>query len=166
MKTAALSVALWALTGLAGAQGVPTTAIGDLAWMAGRWMDDSGGDVSEETWLPPSGDCMVGMWRWVSGGKAKLYEFLTMTQDADEIAFRLRHFDRRSVGWEDKDEPLVLRLVASKEKEAVFEGSGTAGFLRLTYRRTADDALVSVLERGTSEKDAKRQEFRFRRKPL
>ena len=80
--------------------------------------------------------------------------------------FRLRHFDRRSVGWEDKDEPLVLRLVASKEKEAVFEGSGTAGFLRLTYRRTADDALVSVLERGTSEKDAKRQEFRFRRKPL
>jgi hypothetical protein len=79
---------------------------------------------------------------------------------------RLRHFDRLSLGWEEKDRPLVLKLVQAKHGEAVFEGSGTNGFLRLSYRRPDAGTLVGVLEKGSSEKDAERQEFRFQRQPL
>lgn len=134
--------------------------------MSGRWVDDSNGSLSEEIWTSPSGDCIVGMWRWVVGGNAKLYELLTITAEAEGLVLRLRHFDRMSVGWEDKDHPLILKLVRSKESEAVFEGTGTKGFLRLSYRRVDAETLTGTLEKGTSEKEAEREEFRFRRKPL
>ena len=144
----------------------PGGSVSDLAWMTGRWVDDSGGNFSEETWGPPSGDCIAGMWRWVVGGKAKLYELLMITAEADGLTLRLRHFDRMSVGWEDKEHPLVLKLVRLKEHEAVFEGPGTQGFLRLSYRRVDSETLAGVLEKGASEKEALREDFLFHRKPL
>lgn len=140
--------------------------ISDMAWIAGRWVDDSGGDVSEEIWAPPAGDCVVGMWRLVVGGKAKLYELLTISAEGEGLVMRLRHFDHAGVGWEEKEHPLVLKLVRAKEGEAAFEGPGSKGFLRLTYRRVDADTLTGVLEKGTSEKEAAKEEFRFRRKPL
>lgn len=137
----------------------------DMAWLAGHWVDESEGNLSEETWGPPSGDCLVGMWRLVIGGKAKVFELLTITTEPDGLVLRLRHFDRSGVAWEDKEHPLALKLVRSKEREAVFQGKGTEGFLRISYRRM-DDALTSIVEKGASEKEAKREEFRFVRKRL
>ena len=59
----------------------PSRAVlSDLSWMAGRWIDDSGGDLSEEVWTAPEGDSMMGMWRYVSGGKTRIYELLTITR--------------------------------------------------------------------------------------
>jgi len=46
----------------------------DLSWLAGRWVDDSGGNLSEEVWTAPSGDSMQGMWRYVVSGKTRIYE--------------------------------------------------------------------------------------------
>jgi uncharacterized protein DUF6265 len=147
-------------------QGRAPAKISDLTWMAGHWIDDSGGNLSEETWVPPSGDCMVGMWRLVIKGKSTLYELITITAENDGLVMRLRHFDRAGVGWEDKEHPLILNLVRFKDGEVVFQGSGTKGFLRLTYRRVDADGLAGVLEKGASEKEAQREEFRFRRKAL
>jgi hypothetical protein len=144
-------------------EGQAVASISDMAWIAGRWVDDSGGDLSEETWGPPSGDCVIGMWRWVVGGKARVYELLTITAEADGLVIRLRHFDRVGVAREDREHPLVLNLVRSSGGEAAFQGPGTSGFLRLSYRRVNADTLTVVLEKGTSEKDAQREEFRFRR---
>jgi hypothetical protein len=137
-----------------------------ITLIAGHWVDESAGDLSEETWAPPSGDCLVGMWRLVVGGKAKLYELLTITAEPDGLVLRLRHFDRSGVGWEDREHPLVLRLVRSKEGEAVFQGRETKGFLRISYRRVDAERLASVVEEGTSEKDAQRETLMFRREPL
>ena len=164
MKTLLLAIVACGLCVVAAAGTAPS--ISEMAWIAGHWVDESDGDLSEETWLPPSGDSVAGMWRWVVSGKVKLYELLTITAEPDGLVMRLRHFDRAGVGWEDKDHPVVLRRVRAKEGEAVFEGQGTKGFLRLTYRRVDPETLTGVLETGTSEKDATREEFRFRRKPL
>jgi hypothetical protein len=139
----------------------PSRAVlADLSWMAGRWIDDSGGDLSEEVWSAPSGDSMMGMWRYVSGGEVRIFELLTITLEADGIVLRLRHFDPDLVGREDKATPVVLKLVAWKPREAAFEGRvvGGPGNVRLTYRRPTDDSLTSTLE-----KDGKSQEFTFRR---
>ncbi len=170
MKTG-LTTILFCLSAAAGALGAVeeshvVAGVSDMAWIAGRWVDESGGDLSEETWGPPSGDCLVGMWRLVVGGKATLYELLTITAEPDGLVLRLRHFDRSGVGWEDREHPLVLKLVRSKENEAVFEGREADNYLRISYRRDDAETLVSVVEQGASEKDVQREEFRFHRKPL
>jgi hypothetical protein len=136
----------------------PTLA--DVAFIAGHWKGDMGGALSEEIWVPPAGDSMMGMWRLVAGGQVKLFEFLNIVQEAEGPVFRLRHFDRLGVGREDRDKPIVLKLVSSKPREAAFEGpeSSGAGTVRLTYRRTSDEALSVTLEKASQPP----QEFTFR----
>ncbi len=140
--------------------------LSDLAWLAGHWVDDAEGNLSEETWGPPAGDCMIGMWRLVINGKAKLYELLTITAEGDQTVMRLRHFDRSGKAWEDKESPLTLPLVGWKNREAVFQGKEGDGILRITYRRVDDNTLLSIVEEGASEDKLQRNEFRFRRKSL
>ncbi len=134
--------------------------LADLSWMAGRWIDDSGGRLSEEVWSAPEGDSMMGMWRYVSAGQVQIFELLTITLESDGVVLRLRHFDPDLVGREDKATPVALRLASWKPREATFEGRvvGGPGTVRLTYRRPTDDTLISTLE-----KDGKAQEFAFRR---
>ncbi len=137
-----------------------SSTLGDVSFMAGRWVDEEKGTLSEEIWSAPGGDSMMGMWRLSVGGKAKVFEFLTMVEEEGRVTFRLRHFDRRGVAWEEKDKPLVLPLVVKGAGLAVFEGDGKSGILRLTYRREGE-ALVGRLEKaGEAPVD-----YRFRRAP-
>ena len=155
-----LLVALLLVPRLTSAQVV---TLADLSWFAGRWVDDSGGNLSEETWTAPSGDSMQGMWRYVSGGKTVIYELLTITTEPGGIVMRLRHFDPKLVGREDKTGPIEMKLVASKDRQAAFLGeeAGAKGLVKLTYARPSDDTLTCTLE-----KEGKKEEFSFRRAPL
>jgi hypothetical protein len=137
-----------------------SSTLRDVSFMVGRWVDEEKGTLSEEIWSVPGGDSMMGMWRLSVGGKAKVFEFLTMVEEEGRVTFRLRHFDRRGVAWEEKDKPLVLPLVVKGASLAVFEGDGKSGILRLTYRREGE-ALVGRLEKaGEAPVD-----YRFRRAP-
>ena len=164
MRKVLLVLAALALPALGRAQApapAPSRAVlSDLSWMAGRWIDDSGGNLSEEIWTAPEGDSMMGMWRYVVGGQTRIYELLAITLEPTGIVMRLRHFDPKLVGREDKDKSVELRLVAWKSGEVSFEGPalGSPGLVRLTYRRPTDDTLSTTLE-----KDGKSQEFHFRR---
>lgn len=166
MRVALSAFVILCLSVTAPAGEPPDTNIIQLHWLAGHWVDSSEGNLSEETWVAPSGDCMVGMWRLVVNGKARVYELLTITQEEDSVVMRLRHFDRAGVGWEDKEHPLLLRLTEMGTNMALFQGPGTEGFLRLTYRASDSETLTVILEKGPSEKEAKREEFRFVRRPL
>ena len=154
-------VAVLSTGGPALAQGGPAKAtLADVAFIAGHWKGDVGGSLSEEVWTSPAGDSMVGMWRLVTDGQVRVFEFLTIVQDTDGPTFRLRHFDRQGVGREEKDKPIALKLVSWKPGEAAFEGrdaTGT-GTMRLTYRRTGDATLAVTLEKPNTPP----QEFTFR----
>lgn len=141
----------------------PKATVADLSWMAGRWVDDSGGGLSEEIWSEPSGDGMIGMWRMVREGKARVLEILVIRMGDEGPELRLRHFDPKLVAREDKETPIVLKLVAWKPREARFEGPavGYEGNVVITYRRASDDTLKTTLERR-----GERLEFSFQRKPL
>lgn len=148
-----IAAGAWLTSALAAdAQPAPPVAatMADVAFIAGHWKGEAGGSLSEEIWAAPAGDNMVGMWRLVGGGQVKLFEFLNIVQEKDGPVFRLRHFDRHGVGWEEKDKPLVLKLASWKAREATFEGrdSGGTGTLRLVYRRTSDDAMAVTLEKA------------------
>jgi hypothetical protein len=147
---------------LALAQEPKAPRLADLAWMAGRWIDDSGSNLSEEIWAAPVGDSMMGMWRYVSGGKVRIFEMLTIGQHEGGLAMRLRHFDPPLAGREDKERPVVLKLVRLADREAAFEGTeySEKGMVRLTYRRPSDDTLAVTLDKAGG-----KEEFRFRRAP-
>ena len=137
------------------------TTLAELAWLEGRWVGGEGSDLSEETWVAPAGDSMLGMWRYVASGKTRIFEILTITAEESGLVLRIRHFDPRLVAREDKERAVELPLVSSGPREAAFEGPEYSGkgTVRLSYRRPSDDTLVCVLE-----KEAKKQEFTFRRK--
>ena len=164
MRKVLLVLAALALPALVRAQApapAPSRAVlSDLSWMTGRWIDDSGGNLSEEIWTAPEGDSMMGMWRYVVGGQTRIYELLAITLEPTGIVMRLRHFDPKLVGREDKDKSVELRLVAWTPGEVSFEGPalGSPGLVRLTYRQPTEDTLSTTLE-----KDGKSQGFHFRR---
>jgi hypothetical protein len=159
-RLVAAGLALLAPPAIADQEAAPPASVADLAWIAGHWLDASPGTLSEEVWTPPSGDSMMGMWRFVSGGRARIFELLTITNGDGGLELRLRHFDPRLVGREDKERPVVLKLVRRGDREAAFEGReyAGAGSVRITYRRADEDGLTVTLEKGGT-----KEEFRFRR---
>lgn len=165
MRTMLLGFLALSLTHAAAAQSTPAPAkavLADLSWIAGHWVDDSGGDLSDETWTTPFGDSMLGMWRYVEGGKAKVFELLAITAEPEGVVLRLRHFDPQLAAREDKDKPVTLKLVSWMRGEARFEGPavGAPGQIAIHYRQKSPDALSCTLE-----KEGKAQEFSFRRAP-
>jgi len=139
---------------------VPAT-LADVSFMTGHWIGGEGGDLSEEVWSAPEGDSMMGMWRYVAKGQAGIFELLTLKAEGPNVVMRIRHFDAKLVGREDRDRAVALPLVAKGSGEAVFEGPeyGGQGTVRLTYRRGEGDTLTGVLEKG-----GRKEEFRFRRR--
>jgi hypothetical protein len=133
----------------------PPTSLADVAFMTGHWRNDENGNLSEEVWTSPSGDSMQGMWRFVTGGKVKLFEALTLTREAGGVVMRLRHFDAALAAKEEM--PFTLRLVFRDPGQAAFEGPGSSGPLRITYRRDGD-VLTSTVESG-----GKREQYSFKK---
>ena len=156
------SVTLAAFLGLAPvALAAPPAALSDFGWLAGRWVDDSGGNLSEEIWTAPSGDAMQGMWRYVVDGKARIYEILTISAEDGGLVMRVRHFDPKLVAREEKAAPVALKLVSSGDRMGAFEGTEPGGptVIRLTYASPAEGTLNVTLE-----KDGKKAGgFSFRR---
>ena len=160
VAVAALALSASAALAQSKAPAPSRAVLSDLTWMSGRWVDESGGNLSEEIWSEPAGDSMMGMWRYVKGGQVAIFEILTITVEPSGIVLRLRHFDPELAAREDKTTPVELTMVGWNDREAAFEGPavGAAGHVRLTYRSPSKDELVSVLE-----KDGRKQEFKFRR---
>ncbi len=134
--------------------------IGQLDWIAGRWEGTMGESQIEENWSPPAGRVMMGMLRWLRGGKLFLYEFFAIEQSEEQIRLLLRHFSRGLVAWEDKETPLTFQLVELEGQKAVFDTRDEERPVRLTYQREGEE-LVVVLERVEGGKP-QRDEFHYR----
>lgn len=127
-------------------QGDKGYKLADLAWLAGDWRSQRGGDVLQEIWSEPLGDSMMCSFRWMKGGKSWMYELVTITQSDNEITLRLKHFSSKLVGWEDKDECLDFALVELTDRKAVFEHPTRTNAKRLIFQRPSDDVLIARVE--------------------
>lgn len=140
-----------------------TAKLADLAWLHGHWRGEINGDVIEETWSKPSADSMTGVFRWlIDGKKTRLFEFLTITQEASGLAFRFRHFSPDLVCWEEKDKPLDFPVAKLGDREIVFENPGRQHMRRMIYRIEDSGGLLVRVE-GYTDGKLEADEFRFKR---
>lgn len=168
LTTGLLGAAVWAAVWVVGAKAEPKPPAGEssanplskLAWMEGVWIRQEGGQVLEETWTSVEGDCMVGMFRWIKGGKLVFTELMTITVDDGTPVFRLRHFDRKMVPWEEKDAAFTYPLGALSEQKVAFENPARETPRRFVYERPSPDTLIVRLEGPDPKKKGKGFEFK------
>ena len=132
------------------------TALQALAFLSGRWTSDSTEGQEEEYWSQATRRSMVGTFRVVKDGDAVFYEFWVIEVEDGKAIFKMKHFDRGLLGWEDKADMVRLNLSVSGRQDVLF--SKADGSLSLRYERNGDE-LVSTLRRV---KDGRTKEDIFR----
>ncbi len=118
-----------------------------LGWLAGSWLGHNGEDRVEEHWSPPAGDTLVGMFRWVKGGRVFFYELAVIESEGECVFLRIKHFHPRLVGWEEKERAHEFVLVHLEGQEAAFLELGDPNPRWAVYRREDRDRLVSYFAR-------------------
>jgi len=128
------------------------TTISDLAWLSGPWRlertGQGGPEILEETWSPPTGDAMTGMFRWMRDGTVWLYELMSIEEKDGSLAFHLRHFGRGLRIWDSEFEkltPFVYPLESAGNQRLVFENPDREQPRRVVYSRTGDTLTVELL---------------------
>lgn len=114
--------------------------INDYQWLAGSWIGDGFGGVSEEHWSEPVGGTMMGMYRHHKDGKIVFYEFLLL----DENGIRLKHFNPDITGWEEKNDYLTFEMISFSGNKIEMKGlvlerkSNSEMEIRLQMRRNGE----------------------------
>jgi len=98
---------------------------------------------------------MVGTFRVLKDGDAVFYEFWVIEVEDGRAIFKMKHFDRGLLGWEEKADMVRLTLSVRNGQDVLFSKSD--GSLSLRYQRNGDE-LVSTLRRV---KDGKTKEDVF-----
>jgi hypothetical protein len=101
---------------------VTAASIDDMAWIAGHWTGEALGGQFEETWNPPMGGEMMGMFKLTKDGKVVFYELLTIVPEGDSFVLRLKHFGEKLVGWEEKEKSIEFPFVSATNKKVKFKG--------------------------------------------
>ena len=112
------------------------TAVGDLAWMSGHWQTEAEGVWTEEIWLSPRADMMLGLSRTGRGEGGGEFEFLRLQAGEDGVP----------VYWASPagGAPVGFRLVESDASSAVFENRAHDFPQRIIYRRDGATLTATI----------------------
>jgi hypothetical protein len=138
-----------------------TANIKDLAFMKGKWFENHKWGDMEEYWGGPIGNNMVSSYRCVKDGKIVFYEFVVIEQSDSVPVMILRHFNPKSIGWEDKDHPNYYPLIRISRNEAVFKSNN--GGIILTYKLLGPDNLEVLLEEKSKQGIVEKTTFQYTR---
>lgn len=111
--------------------------IGDLSWLAGRWQGDAFGGTFEETWNPPSGGTMVGLFKLLRDGEVAMYELQRIAEVDGRLVLEVKHFSADFTAWEAKDEAVRFPLDRVGPDLIAFDG--------LVFRRQDDGTVRADL---------------------
>ncbi|MFH1700490.1 MAG: DUF6265 family protein [Candidatus Zixiibacteriota bacterium] len=115
----------------------PKADLSQIEWLAGYWQGEGLGGVIEENWSPPLGNSMTGTFKLITEGQDAFYEFFIVTEEAQSLILKLKHFNPDMSGWEEKDKFVTFRLVKIDGNTAYFDG--------LTYNLQDVDTLQIFL---------------------
>ena len=100
----------------------PAARLDQMDWLVGQWSGEGiGGAPAMESWLPPTGDKMVGTFvQSTAEGGIRFTEHMYLVEEGGSIVLRLKHFNADLTGWEEKGDMLTFRLVAMEPCAAYF----------------------------------------------
>ena len=113
----------------------------DLAWLEGIWRGQINNDYTEEVWTGLAAGAMMGMFRQVSGGRLRFYEFMIIAERDKNIELKIKHFDPDLRGWEEKDKSTVFWLCELGDREAVFLQESEGKPLWLIFESVSESEL-------------------------
>ncbi|QYJ07239.1 DUF6265 family protein [Qipengyuania flava] len=121
----------------------PAATLDQIDWLVGQWAGEGiGGKPAMESWLPPTGNTMVGTFVQMADAETiQFTEHLYLMEEEGTLVLRLKHFNADLTGWEEKDGMLTFRLVAVEPCAAYFH----ALTLRCDEREDGADGLVAAV---------------------
>ena len=143
-------ITLLLFSSLAFAQAPPPRALA-LEWMAGQWVHEGRGTVSE-TWLGPRNGVLVAANLTTFASGRATFEFLRIAETEGGLSYFASPAGRA---------PVEFRLREIGERRVSFENPGHDFPQRILYWREGE-ALVARIE-GTINGAPRQQEWRFRR---
>lgn len=126
----------------------------DLSWMAGYWLDCTGGREASETWSDPRGGLVVGHTVTVRNGRTS-FEVSHIGPTAQGFAY---------VAQPGGAPPTVFVLTESGPARAVFANAENDFPTRVIYERTGDGLKARI--EGEIEGQARSMEWNFTAAPL
>lgn len=153
-RTSLTSLTLLLVLALAGGEPVVSTEkdetkIEDLAWIAGSWAGTCFGSPCEETWSPPSGNTMLGMFKLLKDGEPVFYEIMLIVREEDGWVLKVKHFHANFHSWETKEDAVVFRLQSAAPGLLDFNGLKMARHdadgLEVTLRMRRGDEVSNEL---------------------
>nr|WP_314430651.1 DUF6265 family protein [uncultured Brevundimonas sp.] len=132
----------------------PTSAP-DLSWMAGYWLDCSGGREASETWSDPRAGLLVGHTVTVRNGRSG-FEFARIAPLQDGVL--------AYVAQPAGAAPTPFRLIESGPQRVVFANPANDFPHRILYQR-AGDVLTARIE-GADDDETRSAEWTFNKAQL
>jgi len=124
-------------------------------WLVGHWRGKGLGGDCEETWLPESGGCMLGTFKFINDDKVNFLEIMTITIDTVGPVLRVKHFNSDMTGWEDKTEMVTFRYDSTSANQIFFGG--------VRFLKPSKDSLLISVSFKTKDGGTKEELIRCRR---
>lgn len=114
----------------------PPPAVGDLAWMSGRWSSETNGRWTEEVWAEPRGGAMLGFSRSGRGDALREFEFIRIAAGTDGTPTYYAQPNGGTV--------VAFRLTARDATSATFENPNHDYPQRIRYRRHGRSMTATI----------------------
>ncbi len=96
-------------------------SLADATWIAGHWMGEAFGGITEEVWTPPLGGSMMFVFKLVVENEVQFYEIGYIKEVEGTLILQLKHFHANLKGWEEKDDTVDAKLVKVGDDKLFFD---------------------------------------------
>ena len=127
--------------------------IGQVAWLSGCWVQQSGQTMIEEHWTTPRAGSMLSVGRTTSNGRLVEYEFVVLREQGVRLAYEAHPSAQNTATF------LSIQI---GDDVVVFEDAAHDFPQRVGYRRSGADGLDAWIE-GEQRGQRKHIDFTYRR---
>jgi hypothetical protein len=128
-----------------------SVTVQDLAFISGHSRGEYEGGIADEHWSEPAGDSIMGVSRYMKGGKVQRYQLMVIEQTPKGLALRLMGFKPGLDTWEDKARVESYLLVNWAKGQVEFERADKGA--RIVYRTAGNGVLECTIERSGKGKE-------------
>jgi hypothetical protein len=133
----------------------PRATLEDVSWIAGHWMGEAFGGITEEIWSPPLGGSMMFVFKLVSDGKVQFYEIGHILEVDETLLLQLKHFHGNLKGWEEKGDTVDFRLVKIDGDRIYFD--------QFTLEKISGEEMNIYVVIGENKKAGKEVKFNYKK---